>query len=236
MKNEFDDFANEYRKIHTENVQKISGQHSDYFTEYKIREISSFMKDGKIWLDFGCGDGNSARYILKYFPQSKYFGIDVSSESIETAKKRDISSAQFDCYDGEKLPYKDNTFDIVFIACVLHHIPIKLRDRHLKECFRVLKSGGELIVFEQNTINPVTRKIVKDCPFDSNAILLSSTETKKRLKKAGFSDLRIRYTIFFPRKALFQKILLLEKWLYFCPIGGQYYIRGKKGEVGYKTE
>lgn len=138
MKKEFDKFANNYREIHTENVQKVSGADSDYFTEYKIAEISRFINDGKVWLDFGCGDGNSARFILKYFPHSQYYGVDVSGESIEVAKKRNIFGAHFECYDGNKLPFEENTFDIVFIACVLHHIPIDLRDKLLKECFRVL--------------------------------------------------------------------------------------------------
>lgn len=88
MKRQFDKFAEDYREIHTENVLKVSGADSDYFTEYKIAEISKFINNGKVWLDFGCGDGNSARFILKYFPQSQYYGVDVSSESIEVAKKR----------------------------------------------------------------------------------------------------------------------------------------------------
>ncbi len=105
MKRQFDKFAEDYREIHTENVLKVSGADSDYFTEYKIAEISKFINNGKVWLDFGCGDGNSARFILKYFPQSQYYGVDVSSESIEVAKKRNISSAHFECYDGNRLPF-----------------------------------------------------------------------------------------------------------------------------------
>ena len=66
MKRQFDKFAEDYREIHTENVLKVSGADSDYFTEYKIAEISKFINNGKVWLDFGCGDGNSARFILKY--------------------------------------------------------------------------------------------------------------------------------------------------------------------------
>lgn len=75
MKRQFDKFAEDYREIHTENVLKVSGADSDYFTEYKIAEISKFINNGKVWLDFGCGDGNSARFILKYFPQSQYYGV-----------------------------------------------------------------------------------------------------------------------------------------------------------------
>lgn len=36
---EFDEYAEDYRTIHTKNIQKVSGQDSDYFREYKIREL-----------------------------------------------------------------------------------------------------------------------------------------------------------------------------------------------------
>lgn len=92
----------------------------------------------------------------------------------------------------------------------------------------IIKADGELIVFEHNTLNPVTRKMVKDCPFDEDAILLPSGETKQRLKNAGFSDLKIRYTIFLPRKAFFKKLLWIEKWLWFIPAGGGSIMLGQK--------
>ena len=37
--NEFDKFANNYRELHTKNVQDVSGESSNYFSEYKIKEL-----------------------------------------------------------------------------------------------------------------------------------------------------------------------------------------------------
>lgn len=222
---EFDDYALEYRDIHTKNVRRVSGVDSDYFCEYKIREIfdRQYIRKDSTWLDLGCGDGTTAKYIKKYFPDCKYIGIDVSQKSIEIARKRyGEDNIAFDYYDGEKIPYEDNSFDIVFIACVLHHITPKNRPLLLQECHRVLKLGGKIIVFEHNPYNPVTRKMVNTCIFDENAILITARELSDLFRMIGLEG-KIQYTIFFPRKKMFSSLLRLEKYFRKIPLGGQFY-------------
>lgn len=226
MNQEFDMFAHEYREIHTENVMDISGVSSDYFTEYKVRELLQILPQNTNlkFLDLGCGDGNTAKYMRQCFSSVEYYGIDVSTKSISVAVHRQLNDCHFEVYDGDTIPYEDNTFDVVFMACVMHHIPVKCRQQILFEARRVLKQNGLLIIFEHNPYNPVTRKLVSDCPFDKNAVLLSVKCLKKWLKNVGFNKKKnIRYTIFFPRKGLFKKLLFLERSLYWCFLGGQYY-------------
>ncbi len=229
-KNSFDQYADNYRQIHTKNVQGISGESSDYFSEYKIQELYTmfdFESDVK-FLDLGCGDGNSAKYIKKYFPECAYWGLDVSAESIQIAQSRGLSQCVFEQYDGNNIPYENETFDVVFMACVLHHVEESEHIPLLKEVKRVLKKTGLVIIFEHNPYNPLTQKVVKDCPFDEGVILISAKKMHKLLKDAGFYDgIKTRYTIFFPRKGIFKKMLSIEKRLYWCPLGGQYYCIGK---------
>jgi hypothetical protein len=45
MEQDFNNFAKDYRQIHTENVQGISGADSYYFAEYKVKELSRFEKN-----------------------------------------------------------------------------------------------------------------------------------------------------------------------------------------------
>lgn len=230
--NDFDNYAKDYRTIHTNNVKKLSGKDSDYFSEYKIKEITDFVDETKKVkiLDFGCGDGNSAKYFFKYFPKCIYSGIDISKKSIEIAQNRynNINNADFINYDGETIPFDDCYFDVVFISCVMHHINSKKHKRIIKECRRVLKKGGLLIVFEHNPLNPLTVKTVNDCPFDADAVLMTSKYLKSLVKFIGFKSSVVRYTIFVPRKGIFEKLLGIEKYLYSIPVGGQYYIVSKK--------
>lgn len=180
----FDHFSLKYRKIHDKNL-KISGANSDYFCEYKIKELAKYEKVGnklKI-LDFGCGDGSSEVFFEKYFSNSEMSGIDVSGISINIAKKKKIKNCEFAKFDGVKTPFNDNTFDIVFMACVLHHINQQYHQKIIDELLRVTRPKGRIYIFEHNPLNPLTRLIVKDCIFDKNAVLLMPSEIKKLFNK-----------------------------------------------------
>ena len=225
----FDKCSENYRQIHTENIGKVSGVDSDYFSEYKIKEIKDrYPETPAKWLDLGCGDGMTAVFVQKYFPKTEYHGLDISANSIEKAKKRGLEGPLFHLYDGVKIPFEDNTFDVVFMACVMHHISPGQRDGILSEIKRVLKENGKLIIFEHNTYNPVTRRLVNDCIFDNDAILVNQKQFGRQLTNAGYRNIKRRYTIFFPRKKAFGWLLPLEKHLSWCMFGGQYYYVAEK--------
>ena len=225
---DFDEFAKDYRQIHNESL-KFSGADSDYFSEQKIEEVRKNETDAlpKV-LDLGCGDGNSAVFFRKHFSGCEYNGLDTSKESVAVAEKREVPGAAFSHYNGFDIPFADGSFDIVFIACVLHHIDHAWHERLLNEVRRVLKEDGRLYIFEHNPLNPLTRRIVNNCPFDEDAVLLNSSYTRKILKHLDFRDVIVGYTIFFPRHRFFSQMLRLEKYLKWLPIGGQYYARAVK--------
>ena len=228
---EFDKYIKEYRKIHTDNIKGISGQDSEYFSEYKIAEIRDRIRlpEAPVILDLGCGDGNSAKFFVKYIKNADYTGIDVSSDSIEYARTQyNDERIRFELYDGRHIPAPDGKYDIIFISCVMHHIAPNKRAAILKECHRVLKKTGKLIIFEHNPYNPITLKVVNNYPFDENAVLMTAGMIKKQLRPVGFGRVRIRYTIFFPRKWFFRSLLFLEKYLSWLPLGGQYYLEVSK--------
>ncbi len=225
----FDNFAEDYRKTH-DKVVEISGANSDYFSEYKIIELLKFENPKQTLrvLDFGCGDGNSSLYIRKHFPNASIFGIDVSEASINLANDKGIANAIFKVFNGVKLPYEKGEFDFVFTSMVFHHIEHNLHDDVLKEIHRVLKNGGRFYNFEHNPNNPMTRKVVRECEFDADAVLLKPSYNKKVTNKSGLRTEKLNYTLFFPRHKLFKVFLGLEKILTWCPIGAQYYIKAVK--------
>ena len=230
---EFDQFADNYDDILTDIVIDISGQESSFFSEYKIEEIKSrsIAAADATWLDFGCGIGNTAKYIKKHFPDAKYYGIDVSGESIEVASKNYAQygdSMHFKVYDGFHVPFDDDTFDIIFIACVLHHIMPEDRPAIMGELKRVLKPTGRIVIFEHNPYNPATMNVVRNCPFDENAVLLTPPICKKLLEECRFRDLKKCFVIFVPRKGILKKIVGIEKLLFWLPMGGQYYYTAGK--------
>jgi len=216
----FDKHAENYRENHDKNVE-MSGADSDYFSEYKIVELQKNENPNQVLkiLDFGCGDGNSSVYIRKHFPNAVICGTDVSEGSVKLANAKNITNATFK-------PYEE--FDIVFTSMVFHHIDFKLHNGILKEIYRVLKTGGRFYNFEHNPNNPLTRKVVRECEFDEDAVLLKPSYNRLITNECGLNIEKLNYTLFFPRHKLFKIFLGLEKMLTWCPIGAQYYIRAIK--------
>ncbi|MEO6404031.1 MAG: class I SAM-dependent methyltransferase [Ferruginibacter sp.] len=224
----FDDYAEDYRSIHSKNI-KLSGADSFYFAEFKVKLLQGYVKNETLRvLDVGCGDGATEIFMMKYFPFWKVEGIDTSFKSIEAAKQRSLPNAGFHFYDGNKIPFGENQFDIIFIAGVLHHINYDLHAAIIREILKVLKPGGQLFLFEHNPLNPLTRYLVNTCDFDKNAKLLMAGYTGRMLKKNGFRLVKKNFIIFFPRKGLLSKFIFLEKYLQWLPLGGQYFFIAEK--------
>ncbi|MDX2196141.1 MAG: class I SAM-dependent methyltransferase [Cytophagales bacterium] len=230
----FDEFSDNYRYIHTQNIG-FSGADSDYFSRYRIEEIERMERkryhteEANVHiLDIGSGDGNAARFFEQYFPKGQVIGIDITEKVVQKAIGRNLSRSIFQVYDGKNIPFADNTFDIVFMVGTLHHVDRKYHVPLLKETHRVLNTSGRFYNFEHNPWNPVTQKVVKDCVFDKDAVLLSSIYLNNIEKQAGFKNLDTRFTIFFPRHKIFNSFIKLEKYLHKIPLGGQYYIVGTK--------
>lgn len=225
----FDQFVGNYRDIHNKNI-RITGGNSDYFSEYRIKEIAEREHNYKVKsiLDVGCGDGNAARFFRKYFPDAHITGIDITEQIVDDARARQIPNAEFLVYDGANMPFPSDHFDLVYMVGTLHHVNFDLHHGLLIETGRVLKPGGVFYNFEHNPYNPITQKIVKDCVFDKDAVLLKPSYLKKLTRETGFKNEELRFTLFLPRHQVFRPLFFLEKYVSFLPIGGQYYVKSSK--------
>ena len=229
---EFDKFADEYYTSHAAGIA-ISGEGPEYFSEYKLKDIAlefGWPSEPKIQtanvLDFGAGIGNSIPYVRKYFPSARLVCLDPSRRSLEVAERRFNDMARYAHYDGGDIPFPADHFDIAYAMCVFHHIDHGDHIRLLRELLRVVRPGGSLFIFEHNPYNPLTARVVNNCPFDENARLISGNDMKKRILRAGFSKTQVRYRVFFPR--IFRIFRPLEAALAWLPLGGQYYVHARK--------
>lgn len=225
----FDEFAEDYRGRHNKAIA-LSGADSDFFSEYKIIELLRFEVAAQPLrvLDFGCGDGNSAVYLRKHFPASTILGVDVSAASIALAQKRNISNADFRAFDGFRIPFSDEEFDVVFTSMVFHHVEHRLHGGLLEDIGRILKLHGRFYSFEHNPINPLTRKVVRECEFDRDAVLLRPAYHRSIVSSSGLAVEQLNYTIFFPRHLFLKPFHACERMLRWLPLGAQYFIRAVK--------
>lgn len=224
---DFDAYANGYRSIHTENI-KLSGADSFYFALMKVEMLRSFEENQAIKvLDIGCGDGATELFMLGLFPSWQIDAIDVSEKSIAVAKEKKLP-VSFSVYNGTQTSFTNESFDIIFMAGVLHHVDYGIHPAIIKEVYRLLKKTGRLYLFEHNPFNPVTKHLVNTCVFDKDARLLKPGYTKQLLRRADLKIDKKHFIIFFPRKGLLSKFIFLEKYLQWLPLGGQYFIRAIK--------
>jgi len=100
-------------------------------------------------LDFGCGNGRYLEVFRKYLNKQNLYGAEILIDRVKEVHKKG-----FDCIylsnDGNKLPFENEFFDIVFSSNVIEHIPKKYYFKYLKEFYRVLGRGGRFVVGTPN--------------------------------------------------------------------------------------
>lgn len=225
---EFDLIADDYYNQHKNNI-RISGENPEYFSEYKVIDLADYVKNNNVGsadiFDFGCGIGNSVEFFRRHFPESKLSCGDVSKRSIDIARDRfpgDEIYVQID----EKVPFESDAFDIIFTACVFHHIPHEEHERWLVELKRITRSGGILAIYEHNPFNPLTVRAVNNCPIDVNARLVRADTISDLLRKTGWTHVNTEYKIFFP--AALKCFRPFEKYLSRIFLGAQWRTIAKK--------
>lgn len=103
----------------------------------------SIEKKDKV-LDLGCGDGLNIE-IFKELGIKNVVGVDISEKLIKQAKQKNPNT-EFYIGSADNLPFKNNSFDVVFVDSVFHHIIDY--DPTVKEIKRVLKKNGLLCFIE----------------------------------------------------------------------------------------
>lgn len=101
-------------------------------------------------LDVGCGTGHllaACERSLEVTVRPSFYGIDLSQYLIKNARQR-FPSYEFEAADATQMPYADETFDLVYVAAVLAHVPSGMEI--LKEMVRVTKVGGTIAVLDQD--------------------------------------------------------------------------------------
>lgn len=113
--------------------------------QHKIAKAKSIIRSLKFKkvLDVGCASGFMLSQIAKEFPGAKYFGIDAYDRAIDFANQK-YSGINFKVGIAEKLPYKDESFDLIICYETMEHMTYP--KVALFEMRRVLKKNGALVL------------------------------------------------------------------------------------------
>jgi len=102
-------------------------------------------KPNDFLLDIACGTGDILTLLKKSNPQILPFGLDLSHGMLAKAKTIDPDLSLLRG-NGIQTPFRDSSFHGITIAFGFRNMPD--HDSFLKECFRILKPGGRLLILE----------------------------------------------------------------------------------------
>jgi SAM-dependent methyltransferase len=226
MRAEFDRVGGTYQAAVDEAIS-FAGQEHDFYLEVKARRLVELARrhlgPGRVAaLDVGCGPGLFDRHVASAFD---LHGVDVSPAMVERAREAN-PEVEYAVSEPQRLPYPDGRFDLAFAVCVLHHVDRADRLPLLRETARVVRGGGLVAVFEHNPLNPLTRRVVRDCAFDEDVELLPRRELEGLFGAAGLEVVSTHYLLFFPwRGRLFEAA---ERLLAGVPLGAQYVVAARR--------
>ncbi len=225
---DFNQYADRYERAVD---QSLPGRHVnvELFARTKAAHLISLAERrlgalaGRSVLDVGCGVGITDKFLVGRW--GSVHGIDTAEDLVATAAAANPSVA-YRSYDGSRLPYDDDAFDVTFAICVLHHVEPADWLHVVGEMKRVTRPGGLTVIFEHNPLNPLTRRAVRNCEFDEGVVLLRMKQTVDALERGGLTVIERRYITFIPSAA--RIALRAESALRALPIGAQYYVAGSK--------
>ena len=201
----------------------FSGQDAAYFTQLKARALTDLVQrrvgdpSTLTALDVGCGVGVTDAYLVDSF--RAVIGVDIFDGVLERAAVAN-PGVDYRLYDGHTLPLEDESVDVAFAICVVHHVPPPQWTAFAAEMARVLRPGGIAAIFEHNPLNPLTRRVVSNCVFDEDAVLLRRRRASDLLRQVGLAPCEDRYIAFLPLGG--KAVVPIEAALRRVPLGARY--------------
>lgn len=171
-------------------IRSMNKGHSE-LTEWALSKAR--IQSGCRALDVGCGGGMTVSRLCALTGSGKVYGIDYSDLCVEKSKKQNrkfimCNKAEIIKASVSELPFEDGSFDLVTAVETYYFWPDKQND--LKEIYRVLKSGGALLLaFEMvvDETNPDRWRAVEE---RLNIKAVSASGISEMLAKAGYINIK----------------------------------------------
>lgn len=130
------DFYDGYKRL------PISQKIIDRTVGSYFRRMAKYLPPSSLILDIGVGKGEMSNVFQQN--DHRYAGLDINYQLCKYLQTQNINAVQGNC---RQIGLKDNTFDAVYIAHVIEHMPTYIQALEtVKEISRVLKSGGYIVL------------------------------------------------------------------------------------------
>jgi SAM-dependent methyltransferase len=181
-------------------AERLSDQAS---TLSDLLHHDTFFPPASRVLEAGCGTGCQTRIVTSHSPGAEIVSMDISAESLATAKATlgELGYPGHPFIRGNlfSLPFREGTFDHIFICFVLEHLPDP--ETALQNLKILLKPGGSITVIEGDHgscyFHPETREALAawHCLIDVQADIggnsLIGRQLYPLLASAGYKDIHV---------------------------------------------
>ncbi|MEO7211850.1 class I SAM-dependent methyltransferase [Mucilaginibacter sp.] len=114
VKTAYDEFYQKHDEAWRMLGAKYKAQH--------IVDVCAGKSFGKV-LEVGAGDGSILKYLSDQNFAPEYHAVEISDSGVAHIKSRDIKGLRsVQEFDGYKLPFEDNSFDLIILSHVLEHV------------------------------------------------------------------------------------------------------------------
>lgn len=163
--------------------------------------------DGKHILELGCGNAVITRDIATAGPGRRITALEVDAIAHEkNLQITDLPNVSFGLAGAQDIPLDDESVDLVFMFKSLHHVPVDMMERSIREIHRVLKPGGLAYISEPvyaGEFNEILRLF-----HDERAVREAAFESLKRAVDSGL--LRLVDEVFFNSPMMFENFADFE--------------------------
>ena len=132
----------------------------DPITQYVLPPHETVVRQGLIdavrvkprrIIDLGCGTGSTTLMLKQAFPEAEVVGLDLSPYMLVVAdmkaQKADLK-IQWLHSSAESVALPDASFDLVASSLLFHETPPAVSRAILRESFRLLKVGGQVVILD----------------------------------------------------------------------------------------
>ena len=191
------------RYVHGYSDQEAKRLFDQASTMSELLHQDTMYPAGSRVLEAGCGTGAQTLFLAKNSPRARIVSIDVSMDSLNEARnagnQKNLSNVRFHRADVFDLPFREQSFDHVFVCFVLEHLkdPVEALI-----CLKnVLKENGTITLIEGDHgswyCHPESREaaLTVQCLIEVQASLggnsLIGRQVYPLLTKAGFRNVHV---------------------------------------------
>jgi 2-polyprenyl-3-methyl-5-hydroxy-6-metoxy-1,4-benzoquinol methylase len=161
--------------------------------------VAKYVGSNQVILSVGCGGAKLEEYAKRR--NNKVYGIDISKEDVEHAKKILDGAYLCDLSKAKKLPFKKEMFDVILMGDILEHF---LEPNDILQLIKpYLKPEGYIVASIPNVANWTVRfpLLFGNFRYGQDGIVVwqhyryfTETTTRELINNAGYTIKKMDYT------------------------------------------